>query len=38
MGQDFFDLGIVPADTDYRMLSWRYATFISLIFDGLSGR
>ncbi|EFN50786.1 hypothetical protein CHLNCDRAFT_142511 [Chlorella variabilis] len=39
MAQDFFDLGLIPADTDYRMFSYRHygslpGIDIAFIFDG----
>ncbi|KAL4424855.1 hypothetical protein ABPG77_011105 [Micractinium sp. CCAP 211/92] len=39
MAQDFFDLGLIPADTDYRMFSYRHygslpGIDVAFIFDG----
>lgn len=39
LAQDFFDLGLIPADTDYRMFSYRHygglpGVDVAFIFDG----
>ena len=41
VGQDFFDLGVIPADTDYRMFSYRHygsvpGIDVAFLFDGVA--
>jgi len=41
MAQDFFELGLIPADTDYRMFSYRHhghvpGVDLAFVFDGLA--